>query len=105
LQGGIVAEGRDMALVVFPDAELKIRMVADLDVRTHRRHAELVAKGLDTSFNQVRADIERRDLEDAQRDYGADGTRAEYVELDTTGMDLDEQVAAVVSLARGCGAE
>ncbi len=105
LQGGIVAEGRDMALVVFPDAELKIRMVADLDVRTHRRHAELVAKGLDTSFNQVRADIERRDLEDAQRDYGADGTRAEYVELDTTGMDLDEQVAAVVSLARGRGAE
>ena len=44
--GGVVAEGRDMGSVVFPNAELKVRMVADLDVRTQRRLDELVATGI-----------------------------------------------------------
>lgn len=103
-RGGIVAEGRDMGSVVFPHAELKIRMVADLDERTRRRREELVAKGVDMSFEEVRADIETRDLEDARRDYGAAGEVVEYVELDTTSMGLEEQVAAVVALARQRGA-
>ncbi len=104
-RGGIVAEGRDMGSVVFPDAELKIRMVADLDERTRRRREELVAKGIEMTFDEVRADIETRDLEDARRDYGAAGAAAEYVELNTTHMGLDEQVDAVVALARQCGAQ
>ena len=102
--GGVVAEGRDMGSVVFPNAELKVRMVADLDVRTQRRLDELVATGIRTHFDEVRADIAKRDREDAQRDYGADGVAADYVELDTTSMDLTQQVAAVVDWARQRGA-
>ena len=99
-RGGVVAEGRDMGLVVFPDAELKVRMVADLDVRTQRRLDELLAKGIDTCRDEVRADIAERDREDAQRDYGGGGVAADYVNLDTTNMSLAQQVAAVVDLAR-----
>ena len=50
-RGGVVAEGRDMGLVVFPNAELKVRMVANLDVRTQRRLDELISKGIDTCFD------------------------------------------------------
>ena len=104
-RGGVVAEGRDMGVVVFPNAELKVCMVADLSVRTQRRLDELVAKGIDTCFNEVRADIAERDREDAQRDYGSDEIAADYVELDTTNMNLTQQVAAVVDLARQRGAQ
>jgi cytidylate kinase len=93
-----------MGSVVFPNAELKVRMVADLDVRTQRRLDELVATGIRTHFDEVRADIAKRDREDAQRDYGANGVASDYVELDTTSMDLTQQVAAVVDWARQRGA-
>jgi cytidylate kinase len=103
-QGGVVAEGRDIGSVVFPDAELKIRMVAELDERARRRYGELTAKGLSATYEEVRADIEARDREDAERDYGATNPGVERVEIDTTGMTLEEQVAAVVALARQRGA-
>lgn len=104
-RGGVVAEGRDMGLVVFPNAELKVRMVANLDVRTQRRLDELVAKGIDTCFDEVRTDIAERDREDAQRDYGGDGVAADYLDVDTTNMNLAQQVATVVDLARQRGAQ
>ncbi len=104
VEGGVVAEGRDMSSVVFPTAELKIVMVADLDERARRRHGELRAKGVSITYDQVRRDIETRDGEDAERDYGACGGGAECVEIDTTGMTLEEQVAQVVALARQRGA-
>lgn len=104
-RGGVVAEGRDMGLVVFPNAELKVRMVANLDVRTQRRLDELVAKGISTCFDEVRTDIAERDREDAQRDYGGDGVAADYLDVDTTNMNLAQQVATVVDLARQRGAQ
>ena len=104
LRGGIVAEGRDMGSVVFPAAELKIRMVADLHERARRRHGELSAKGLSITYEQVCADIEARDREDAERDYGATDSVAERIEIDTTGMTLEQQVDKVVALARQRGA-
>ena len=103
-EGGVVAEGRDMAAVVFPDAELKIALVADLDERTRRRHWELTAKGLCITLKQVRSDIQTRDREDAARDYGGTSMAAEVVEIDTTCMTLADQVDCVVALARQRGA-
>lgn len=100
--GGVVAEGRDMTSVVFPQADLKIFMVADLDERARRRHTEFTARGLTIDLDQVRTDIETRDREDAERDYGGTGASA-AVELDTTGMDIDEVVARIISLARAGG--
>ncbi len=101
--GGVVAEGRDIAAVVFPDAELKIALVADLDERTRRRHRELTAKGVCITLEQVRSDIQTRDREDAVRDYGGMSATAEIVEIDTTRMTLEDQVDCVVALARQRG--
>lgn len=103
-KGGVVAEGRDIASVVFPDADLKIRMVADLDERARRRYRELTVKGVSVSLEDVAADIRARDAQDAVRDYGASGAPADVIELDTTGMTLDEQVEHIVTLARQHGA-
>ncbi|MBI2504620.1 MAG: (d)CMP kinase [Candidatus Latescibacteria bacterium] len=102
--GGVVAEGRDMASVVFPRAELKVRLVADLEERVRRRFRELSAKGVHTSLEQVRADIRRRDQQDLERDYGASGPPAGVLEVDTTGLSIEEQVARLAALARQRGA-
>jgi len=104
VEGGVVAEGRDTGTVVFPDAELKVRMVAALAERARRRHRELIAKGVSLSFDEVLADVDRRDREDAQRDYGVAGIPADSVEVDTTGMTLEQQVDHIVALARQRGA-
>ena len=102
--GGVVAEGRDIAAVVFPDAELKIALVADLDERARRRHRELTAKGVYITLERVRSDIQTRDRKDAERDYGGTSAAAEIVEIDTTCMTLADQVDCVVALARQRGA-
>ena len=102
--GGVVAEGRDMAAVVFPDAELKIALVADLNERTRRRHRELTTKGVCITLEQVRSDIQTRDQQDAVRDYGGTSAANEIVEIDTTHMTLQDQVDCVVALARQRGA-
>lgn len=102
--GGVVAEGRDIAAVVFPDAELKIALVADFSERARRRHRELTANGVGITLEQVRSDIQVRDREDAARDYGGTSAAAEIVEIDTTRMTLEEQVECVVALARQRGA-
>ena len=102
--GGVVAEGRDIAAVVFPAAELKIALVADFSERARRRHRELTANGIGITLEQVRSDIQTRDREDAARDYGGTSAAAEIVEIDTTRMTLAKQVECVVALARQRGA-
>lgn len=103
-EGGVVAEGRDMAAVVFPDAELKISLVADLDERVRRRHRELTAQGVSITLEQVRSDIQTRDQEEAALNYGGTSAAAEIVEIDTTRMTLVDQVDCIVALARQRGA-
>ena len=93
-----------MATVVFPDAELKIAMVADLNARVDRRHRELAAKGMSITKAQVRVDIETRDRQDAERDYGIASTDLEVTQIDTTEMTLAGQVEHIVVLARKSGA-
>ena len=104
VEGGVVAEGRDTSTVVFPDAELKIKMVAALEERARRRHRELIEKGVSLSLQKVKADISKRDREDAVRDYGNSSLPEDVVEVDTTGMTLQEQVDQIVALARRRGA-
>lgn len=103
-EGGVVAEGRDMSTVVFPDADLKIRMLADLEERTQRRHLEFLSRGIDISLDQVRQDIRTRDREDEERDYGAAGPPQDVVEVSTDGLDAAAVVAHIVELARQRGA-
>jgi cytidylate kinase len=65
--GGVVAEGRDVGSVVFPDAEVKIFLTADVSERARRRTAELRGRGIAADEEQVRRDIESRDARDAER--------------------------------------
>jgi cytidylate kinase len=103
-EGGIVAEGRDMSTVVFPTADLKIRMLAELEERARRRHEEFMAGGVEISLEQVRQDINTRDLEDEQRDYGAQGPPVDVTDVLTDGLSIDDVVGQIVTLARQRGA-
>ena len=98
--GGVVADGRDIGYVVFPDADLKVLLTADLATRAERRYRELNEKGVKTSLGEVEADIRRRDRADSERDYGAERDAETTRVLDTTSLTIEEQVARIVSWAR-----
>jgi len=93
--GRYVAEGRDIGTVVSPDSPLKVFLTASDEERARRRAAQT---GED--FEAVLEAQRRRDASDTEREHGALRPAADAVELDTTGLELDEVVARVVALAR-----
>lgn len=95
----LVAEGRDMGSVVFPDAELKIFLVADPAERARRRARDFRGQGRAVDAGTVRAELESRDAQDAGRDLSPLIRPADAVEIDNSRMTIAEQVAAVVRLA------
>ncbi len=99
--GGIVLEGRDTGTVVFPDAQLKVFLSADVSERARRRQRELTDRGQDASLAQIESEIRARDARDRQTQlrYGP-WPPADAVPVDTTGQTIEEQVASVVALAR-----
>ncbi|HET9689792.1 MAG TPA: (d)CMP kinase [Acidimicrobiales bacterium] len=97
--GGVI-EGRDIGTVVFPDASLKVYLTADDTERAARRSKEV----LDMHYDQVAADIARRDHLDATRATSPAGVVAgDAVEIDTTGRSIDQVVEAVLSLVEAGG--
>jgi cytidylate kinase len=98
--GGVVMEGRDIGTVVFPQAQLKIFMVASPQERARRRRLELKAKGIDTPLEQVLAEIQERDQRDANRAASPLKPAADAVHLDTTGLTMEQQVEFIVSQAQ-----
>lgn len=93
--GGVVLEGRDIGSVVFPQAEVKLFMVASAEERGRRRYNELVEKGLDVDLQQTIADVEERDRADSQREHSPLVKAIDAVEVDTSGLDI-EQVLEVM---------
>jgi cytidylate kinase len=95
---GIVMDGRDIATVVFPDAELKIFMTASPETRARRRYDELQAKGENVTFEAVLKNVEERDHIDTHRDDSplvkADGA----IEIDNSALTREEQFEAVLTL-------
>ena len=93
---GLVAEGRDMASVVFPDARLKVFLTAAVDERARRRHKQLMEKGIDVNLFDLSRELSERDGRDSARRAApleqAPGARL----LDTTGMTADEAADRVV---------
>ena len=94
--GGVVLDGRDTGTVVFPDADLKVFMVADVDERARRRQQEYAEAGDTIPFEEVRAEIEQRDRQDRTRDIAPLRRAEDAVELDTTDCTIAEQVDFVV---------
>lgn len=103
-EGGIVLEGRDTGTAVFPHAELKIFLVADVAERARRRHRELLDCGVRTDLVELMGQIRERDARDraTQRRSGY-WPASDAITVDTTGLNIDAQVARVVGLARECG--
>lgn len=88
----VVMDGRDIGTTVFPDAELKIFMTADADVRAKRRAAELTAKGEDVNLEEVKKNLMERDYIDSHRDASPLTKAEDAVVLDNSNMTMEEQV-------------
>ena len=93
---GIVMDGRDIGTVVFPDAELKIFMTAQPDVRAKRRYDELTAKGEKMSYEEIRANIIERDRYDETRKESPLRKADDAIVLDNSFMTRDEQLEWVL---------
>ncbi len=89
---GIVMDGRDIGTVVFPNAELKIFMTADLETRAGRRQQELLAKGDMYDLDEIMLNLQKRDFMDATREEGPLKKTDDAQLLDTSKMSLEEQV-------------
>ena len=90
-----VVEGRDIGTVVFPDAEFKIFMVADVQMRAERRLKELQEMGDDRSLQEVMADLKRRDKKDSTRAHSPLQKAGDAIEIDTSMLSIDQQVEKV----------
>ncbi|MCK5703375.1 MAG: (d)CMP kinase [Cyclobacteriaceae bacterium] len=96
---GVVMDGRDIGTVVFPDAELKIFMTADLEIRAKRRFKEWLAKGIEVSLDEVRANIAERDHKDSTRQDSPLKKADDAIVVDNSFMTFDEQVDEIIALA------
>jgi cytidylate kinase len=101
--GGAVLEGRDIGTVVFPDADLKIYLEADLKARAKRRRKEMLNRGIEKSLAEVEADVAARDERDSNREHSPLRKAADAVVIDTTHMTVGDQVDAVVDLTKRMG--
>ena len=95
---GLVMDGRDIGTVVFPDAELKLFVTADLDIRSHRRYLELKNKGKEISFEAVTANLIKRDRIDSTRDDSPLMQAKDAIVLDNSNLSTKEQLKAVMKL-------
>ena len=93
---GLVADGRDMGSVVFPDASLKVYLTASVGTRADRRYKQLMEKGMYAKMPDVVEDLRRRDERDASRPVAPLKHYPDAIFLDTTGITADEAVQAIL---------
>ncbi len=98
---GLVADGRDMGTVVFADAAAKIFLTASAEARAERRHKQLIEKGNSASLPALVADMQARDARDTGRAVAPLKPAPDALLLDTTRMDVESAVQAVLSHYRG----
>ncbi|WP_416864540.1 MAG: (d)CMP kinase [Imperialibacter sp.] len=96
---GVVMDGRDIGTVVFPDADLKIFMTADLYVRAERRQKELLGKGQLVELEEVIENLRSRDEIDTSRKESPLKKAANAIEIDTTHITFEEQIELITNLA------
>ncbi len=93
----VVLEGRDIGTVVFPDADIKIYMVADVGVRALRRQKDFARQGIEKSIEVLEKEILERDEHNAQRKLAPMKAAKDAITLDTTELSIDEQIEFIVS--------
>jgi len=99
-QPGLVADGRDMGTVIFPDAPFKVFLTASAAERAKRRYKQLKEKGLSVTLNSLQREIEARDARDASRTVAPLRPAADAVLVDSTGMPIADVVARVLAVVQ-----
>ncbi len=94
----IIAEGRDTTTVVFPDATIKVYLTASLDERVKRRHKELVEKGMNLTFEEVKENIMQRDRIDSSREASPLIKADDAVEVDSTNMTIPDEIYKILEM-------
>ena len=94
----VVMDGRDIGTYVLPNAEVKIFQIASVECRAKRRYDENVSKGIPTSFEDVVADVEKRDYIDSHRAFAPLKPAEDSVELATSPLNIEEVVDAILAI-------
>jgi cytidylate kinase len=97
---GLVADGRDMGSIVFPDAPLKIFLTASPEERARRRHKQLIEKGLTVNLADLSREIRERDHRDANRSVAPLRASDDAVVIDSTNVGVGDVVEQIENLAR-----
>lgn len=100
--GGIVMDGRDIGTVVFPDADLKFYLDADLSVRARRRLQDLRQGGGDADMAGVQADVARRDARDRGREASPLTAAVDAIRIDSTALDADQVLQRMLAVVERC---
>jgi cytidylate kinase len=99
-QPGLVADGRDMGTVVFPDAQVKIFLTASAEERAQRRYNQLKEKGLDANLSDLVAEIRERDERDQNRSVAPLAAASDALRVESTALSIDEVLEKVLEKAR-----
>ncbi|WP_430785524.1 (d)CMP kinase [Virgibacillus flavescens] len=96
---GVVMDGRDIGTHVIPDAEVKIFLHATVEERAKRRHAENISKGFNSDIEELKREIEQRDLIDTERESSPLIKAEDAIEIDTTSLSIDQVAQKILSEA------
>ena len=98
IKKGIVMDGRDIGTVVLPDAELKVYMIASVDERAERRQKENELRGIPSTLNQLKKEIEERDHYDMNRDISPLRKAEDAITVDTTSKTIEDVTEEILKL-------
>lgn len=97
---GIVMDGRDIGTTVFPNAELKIFMTADITTRVERRFKEMIEKNPNVTFEEVKKNLEMRDYIDSNREISPLRKANDAIEIDNSNLTIEEQLSFAQKLVK-----
>lgn len=97
-QQSCIMDGRDVGTVVFPNADVKIFLVADVEKRALRRHLENKNNGLESSLEEIKESILKRDKQDSERELAPLLKAEDAIEIDTSDMSIDEVVSKIIDI-------
>jgi CMP/dCMP kinase len=98
--GGVVMEGRDIGTVVFPEADFKFFLIASLGERAKRRFSEMQKKGINVDLYELEKEILARDVRDSSRNDSPLVKAKDAIEIDTTGLSIEEQVNNILRIVK-----
>ncbi|GIN59458.1 (d)CMP kinase [Lederbergia ruris] len=97
--GGVVMDGRDIGTEVLPNAELKVFLVASVEVRAERRHLENIQKGYSSDLEKLKKEISLRDQQDSEREFSPLRKADDAIEIDTSSLSITEVADRIYQLA------